>query len=902
MLSDLRYRLRAIFRRAAVERELDEELQFHLDRYVEAEKRSGVPHGEAVRRARLVFGGVDRAKEESRDGRGLFLLETLLRDLRQGARTLARSPGFTIVAMLLLTLGIGANTAMFQLLNALALRPLPVAHPEELVEIRLPDEDLDRARGGFARYPALTHPIWEHFRDRQEAFSHVFAWADDAFNLAPSGEVRLARGLWVSGDFFTALGVTPAAGRLLSPSDDRRGCGLPGAVVSYDFWQRELGGDRLLAGRTLTVNGHRVEVLGVAAEGFFGVKVGQTFDVAVPLCSIATMRPQVNVLDSGTTWWLTVMGRLKPGGTAERADAHTRAISPPIFSATLAPNYPAVSVDSYRAFQLTTRLAGGGISTLRETYTRPLRLLLAMTGAVLLMACANLTNLMLARGAVRRRELALRLALGASRGRLVSELLSESLIIAIGSAVAGAFLASTLSRMLMTLLGSSTNPIVLPLDTDWRVLAFTASTSVATCLILGLMPALRVSRRSPGEVIGSGSRGASPDHESVRLRRSLVVAQVALSLVLLVGALLFVRSFRNLLVEPLGFERNGVLIVDASLPPPLPGPEALAATKRDLMARLRALPTVSGVAETSQVPAGGSTTSNAVWLDGVSRRQDQAFFSWISPGYFATLEIPLVAGRDLLDGDTAAAPMVAVVNESFARTFTNGTNPVGRRFWVEATPSRPETLYEIVGLVRDTKYQQLREAPKPVAFLSLAQREPRPGALFLVRASSAEAVVPMARQALLAVNPNLRFVFRVLDSQIRDTLRRDRVMAMLSALFGLLAGVIAAIGLHGVVSYMVERRRREIGIRLALGATRSTIVAGVFRESGRLVAAGLAAGILASLVLTRSAATLLFELTPHDPATLAMAVGGLAVVAGLASYLPARRAAHVDPAVTLKDE
>ena len=905
MFSDLKYRLRAIFRRRSLERELDDELRFHLEQQAAMESRGGLSPDEARRQARLAFGGVDVVKEASRDARGVRILDVAVRDVRYAVRTLWRSPVFATVAIVSLTLGIGANAAMFQLLNALVLRPLPIANPNELVEVRLPDEDLEHARGNQYRYPALTNPQWEATRARQQAFSGVFAWADDEFNLASAGEVRLSPGLWASGELFPVLGLTPAAGRLFTPADDRRGCGLPGAVVSYDYWQRELKGDPRAVGSTLTVNARQMDVIGVAPRGFTGLQVGQTFDVALPICARDTIFPGSNILDSGTNWWLTVMGRLRPGWTVERAHAHVRALSPELFKATLSPDYPAVSVKHYLASKLDAIPASTGRSWLREEYSSALMLLLAMTAFVLLIACANLTNLMLARGTVRARELSLRLALGASRGRLVSQLLSESLVIVAVSTVAGLAVAQAVSAGLVRLIGASRRPIVLALDPDWRVAGFMLATAALTCLLLGLVPALRATRRSPGEALKAGTRSTTSDPGGLALRRALVVAQVAVSLVLVVGALLFARSFQNLLSEPLGFEPGRVLVVEAGLSPAAGTPEASAALKRDLPAALRALPGVQAVGETSIIPLSGSSSGNTIWRDGSSRdRGMNASLSRVSSGYFETLGMRLIAGRDISDADDAAAPKVAVVNETFAKKFAPGGSPVGQRFWIEATPRRPEMVYEIVGLVSDAKYRRLREDPAPVIFLALAQYEPpgRGGTWFVRSSLDVQALAPAVRDTLRRVDPRLRFVLRPLAGEIAEVLRRDRAMALLSSLFGVLAAMLAAVGLHGVVAYGVERRRREIGIRLALGASRRTIASSIVRESGWLVAAGLAVGLVLSLVVTGAARDLLFGLEPNDPAIVASAVAGFAVVALAASLIPARRAARVDPMSTLRDD
>ena len=886
---------------AGLEREIASHLALLEDEY----RRRGMSDDDAQRAARRVLGGVDRTKELHRDARSFTWLDDLRRDLRYAVRTLARSPIFSLVAIVSLTLGIGANTAMFQLLNALLLRPLPVERPHELVEVNLPESDLQVVRGNFPRYPALTYPIWERVRERQQAFATMFAWADDWFNLAPVGEVRRVPGVWVTGDYFPVLGLAPAAGRLFNPDDDRPGCGLSGAVVSHDFWQRELNGDPRAIGQTLRVDAMPVEIIGVAPAGFNGLQVGRRFDVALLFCALPAVRPGANWLTNGTRFWVTAMGRLAPGWTIARTEASLRSIAPGVFAESLPADYPAADAKAYFASTLTATPAGAGRSDLRGAYATPLRLLLAMTGFVLLIACANLTNLMLARGAVRQRELSLRLALGASRGRLVSQLLCESVIIVGASAVAAALLAQALSQMLVRLIGTSRDPVVLTLSPDWRVLCFLAATALAACLLLGLTPALRSSRGAPGDALKAGTRSVAGDHESLPLRRALVVAQVAVSLVLVVGALLFARSLGNLLAEPLGFQPERVSIVDAHLPGPAPPPEAAVTLKRELMAGLRAMPGVDAVGETFVLPLVNNNSTGNVWMDGVSPEQArQASFNRVSRGYFDALGMRLLGGREIRDTDTTASPFVAVVNETFARTFVPGASPVGRRFRVDASPGFPEQVYEIVGLVADAKYRVLRDGPRPVAFIALAQRGgSNSGGIYLVRSVTTPPAFNSAlREALARVHPNLRFSVRSLEGVVRQATLRDRVMAILSSFFGLLAALLAAVGLHGVVSYAVERRRREIGIRLALGASPGAVIGSVLRESGILVGAGLAIGSVLSLALTGAARTLLFGLEPHDTGTIAMAVGALAIIALISSLMPAQRAARVDPMSTLKDE
>ena len=461
------------------------------------------------------------------------------------------------MAVLSLALGVGANTALFQLLDALRIRTLPVAHPEQLVEIRI-QKPKGREGGFTGRRPALTNPLWERIRDRQEAFSSVFAWDSPAFELSAGGESRTAEGLWVSGDFFQALEVRPLFGRVLASADDRRGCAAPPAVISYGFWQREYGGDPSALGRSLILDGHSYDIVGVTPPDFYGVEVGRAYDVAVPLCAEPFTRGARSVLDRTDSWSLAAIGRLKPGWSMERATAHLDALSPPIFKETL-PIYRPEDAQTYLNFRLGAFPAATGVSELRETYESPLWLLLATAGLVLLIACANLANLMLARATAREREIAVRLALGASRLRVARQLLAESALIAIAGAGAGALLAQWLSRVLVASLATERERVFVEVSGDWRVFVFTALLAASTCLIFGLLPAIRATATSPGAAMKAGSRGSTDTREHFGLRRALVVAQVALSLVLVVGALLFVRSFQNLVTLDAGFAQENLV-------------------------------------------------------------------------------------------------------------------------------------------------------------------------------------------------------------------------------------------------------------------------------------------------------------------------------------------------------
>jgi predicted permease len=825
--------------------------------------------------------------------------DAMIQDLRFGIRMLLKHKGFTTVAILSLALGIGANTAIFQLIDAVRLRMLPVKAPQELVELRM--ANMDGARGGIWREPAVTFPIWEQIRDRQQAFTGIFAWGTDPVNLAPGGEVRRARALYVSGDFYSTLGVNAARGRVFTPADDQQGCGAPGIIISNEFWQREYGGDANIVGRQLAIADRSFEIIGVTPANFFGMEVGRSFDLSLPICAAALVRGN-NRMYSGIMWWLTVNGRLKPGWTMDQANAHLQTISQDIFKESLPADYPAASVDTYLASKLKPVPAGAGISELRETYSQSLWLLLAIAGLVLLIACANLANLLLARASAREREIAVRRALGASRGRLIRQLLVESLLLSLVGAALGAVLAQALSRLLVAFLSTSADPVFLDLVPDWRVLGFIAGLAVATCLLFGLAPAIRVTRRQPrGMMIGSG-RVISASRERFTFRRALTVAQVALSLVLVAGALLFARSLANILTVDLGFRDENILTATATFQRLKLPPERVQVFKDEMLERVRAIPGVEAAALTHIIPlrdwGGGSA-----WMDGPTREQKSTRLSRVGPGYFQTLAVPLIAGRDFDSRDKVGAPDVAIVNQAFARRFTNGANPVGQRLWIAAAPGSPDTVYEIVGLVGDTKYQDLREEYRPIVYYAAAQDESGPGGTFLIRSRLPQSeTVAAVKRVLNEINPAITVNFQGLKPLIDATVLREQLIATLSGFFGLLALLLACIGVYGILSYGVASRTTELGIRMALGAQRGAVFWLILREAMWLVLIGVAVGLPLIFAVTRLAATLLYDLSPTDPVSLAAAALLMVVVAMLAGYLPSRRATRVDPMVALRCE
>ena len=898
--------IRRFFRRARWDDERARELDAHLSIEIDDNIARGMTPRDARDAARRKLGNITLVREDIYQMNTISLLDSAWRDLKYGARLLRLSPGFATVAILSLALGVGANTAIFQLLDAVRLRTLPVKDPQQLVEVRIADTPNGRTGAFMGRRPMMTNPLWEQLRDRQQAFSGVFAWGVNAFNLTTGGEARYAQGLWVSGDFFSTLGVTPLLGRTLTPDDDRRGCAAPPAVIGYGFWQREFGGSPSAIGRSLRLDGHAFDIVGVTPPSFFGVEVGRAFDVVVPLCAEPLSRGARTALDAPDTWFLSVFGRLKGDWSADKATAQLASISPPIFANTLPTRYSADDAKGYLNFKLGAFAAGNGVSSLRRNYESPLWLLLATTGVVLLIACANLANLMLARATVREREVAVRLAIGASRGRIVRQMLAESLLLAAIGAACGAAIAVWLSQFLVGFLTTDSNRIFVTLALDWRIFGFAAALALATCLLFGLLPAIRATRTPPGAAMKSGSRGSTDTRERFGLRRALVIAQVALSLVLVVGALLFVRSLRNLTMLDPGFAQDGVVIASLDLRRTGIASEQLPPAFEQITARLAGLPGVQAAAQAFIVPVSGSGWNNNILVDG-KKQKEHPNFNAVSADYFRTLETPVLLGRAFDDRvDHARAKKVAIVNESFVKKFFADRNPIGQGFQIEEPPGAPRPLYEIVGVVKDTKYTDLREPFGPIGYFPPAQGDPKDMSPFMqvVLRSNAPltTVTSEVTAAVAQINPSIVLQFDTMRKQVTDSLLRERLMATLSGIFGGLAALIATIGLYGVMSYMVARRRNEIGIRMALGADRGEVVRMVMREACLLLGAGVVVGLVAAVAAARTASTLLFGLSPGDPSTLLMAAAGLGVVAMLASYLPALRAARLEPTEALREE
>ena len=830
-------------------------------------------------------------------------MSSLWKDVRYSLRQLGNSPAFTFIAILTLALGIGANTAIFQLIDSIRLRSIPVKNPEELATVRIADRHW--GSGQFSsQYSQLTFRMWEQIRDRQQGFSQIAVWSNQQFNLATGGEVHYAKALRVSGEFFHVLGVEPLLGRLLGPADDQAGCAIGGANISLAFWQRNFGGDPSIVGKRFTLDGNSFEIVGVTPAGFNGISVGDTFDVAVPICIEPIVSPRNNRLTIRHAWWLASIGRLKPGWTVERANAQIRAVTPAILQETIPPFYDSEGVKKYLEYKLGVFPASTGFSSLRQDSETPLWLLLGISGLVLLIACANLANLMLARAGAREQQITIRLALGATRIRMIRELLSESILLAVAGSICGLFLAFAISRMLIAFLSTGDNQILLDLGTDWRVLGFATGLAVSTTVLFGLVPAFRATRVEPAALLQSGTRGMTSGRERFSLRRILVVSQVAISVLLLMSALLFARSLRNLTTLNIGFQQNGILIANVNFERLHVPEDNYTEYKRQLDNAVRAIPGVESATSAMLVPFGGSSWNDDVITEGSDKDQGVAWQNYLEPGYFKTIGTPLLAGRDFDDRDTANSAKVAIVNQAFVRKILKGANPLGKQFRIHEPPGKPRPLYEIVGVTGDNKFQDMHEEFLPFMYFPASQQEkPSPDDQIIIRSSLPLAsLMASIKGAISAVNPGIDFEFKVFKTQVHNSLVSDELMASLSGFFGFLAALLAAIGLYGVISYMVVRRTKEIGIRMAIGAKGMDVVGMIMREAGILTVAGLVIGTTLALVSAQVVKSLLYGLKPRDPLTMVLAVVTLTAVAALASFLPAYRASRLDPLKALHYE
>lgn len=823
------------------------------------------------------------------------------RDVTTALRRMRARPGSWAVVVLTLALGLGANAAMFQVVEALRLRTLPVAEAERwtIVEIT----DMSRWHGRRTTgYPVLSYALWERVRDGEGPFDATLAWANATFFLEESGTPVVVRGLYVSGAFFESLGVSPVLGRTFDAADDRPGCGLESVVLSHAFWQRAFGGDPSVVGRTVTLDGHQARVLGVAADGFGGLEIGRSFDVAVPICTQEALGGGEQWIPNRTMFWLTVMGRVPPDQPLRSVNAHLDALSPALFAATLPDGYSPDEVEDYSSLRLRAAPGASGVSSLRTRYGDTFVALLAVTGLVLLIVCTNLANLFLARGAARAPEFAVRQALGASRGRLFRELSVESAILAGAGAATGLALASALSGRLVGFLGPD---LSLDVSLGSRTVAFVLVAAGLSTLIFGLLPAWRASRGGGerglyGLRAGRGTAGAA---HGVGLRRGLVVSQVALSFVLVFGALLFTSTVRNLLAVHTGYDPAGVMVARADFRSLNLSDASRPAFKRDLLQRLREMPGVASADEVRHVPLGGSGSSaNVRGDDGASI---PIRLNGVTDDYVETAGLRLLAGRAFGPRDDPDGRL-AIVTQAFATRVGLGPNPVGRSVRIDTgelgTGSGRE--FEVIGLVADAKYFNLREEPVPTALVPKALLlDARSYTDFMMRTSLPAALLRDAlRTAVAGGRPVVWTGVHSFDDTIRAGLERERLLSTVSGFFGALAALVAAIGLYGVMAQQVTRRRGEIGVRMALGAERRHVLLLVVGHAAALVAVGTAIGALLALAASTTVRSFLFGLDTHMAPQLAIAAAVLSAAGAFACYLPARRAAGLDPQAALRSE
>lgn len=829
------------------------------------------------------FALVDRAGAVSIRG-------ALTIDWRDAWRSLRSSPMVTTFCVVSLAFGIGGVTALFSILNSLVLKPLPVRDPGSLVLLQ--DGD-------------WTNPVWEQLRARRAQFAaEAFAWSSDDFNVSDTATADVVKGLWASGEMFEALGVRAAAGRTLGPRDDVRGGGPDGptAVISWAMWQRRYGGAPDVVGRRLSIDRVPFTIVGVTARGFLGPDVGRSFDVAIPIGTEPLLRREQSALDHRSYWWLAVMARLAPGETTAQANARLRAIQAPIRDATL-PAQREEFLRRYLTDPFTFVPAPGGQSRLRGAYQQPLTAVLAIVGIVFLIACASIANMMTARASARRRDLTIRLALGASRFRIARQLLTESLLIAVAGAGLGVLLAQWGSRLVVSQLTTYADVVDLDLALDWRVLAFSIGLGALAAVLAGAAPALTVGRLGPQEALNESVKGVAGEAR-LGVRHASVILQVALSLTLIVAAGLFARSLTGLMTRDAGFDRHGVLVVVADT-----SRSAVPIARRaDLFARFASaaatVPGVSAAAASYNTPVarGGWNTQIVVPSDSpLGRRERLSMVNAVTPGWFGTLGLRFAGGRDFSAHDNAGAVKVAIVNRAFERRFLNGRAVLGSIVrTVEPRGEPPE--YEIVGIVEDAVYHSLRAPMEPTIYLPMAQSELRPSNVVSVRLAgglSSQSVAAVAA-AIEKEDPSVLLSFHSLEEQVNASLTQERIVATLAAFFGGLGLLLAAIGLYGLTAYAVTSRRAEIGVRMALGADAHTVVRLVLGRVAWLVGAGIVAGAALSAWAATFARTLLYGLDPRDPLTFAGAALVLIAVAWVAAWLPARRASRIDPVIALR--
>jgi predicted permease len=918
-------KLGALIRRRKPVDDLEEEIRAHLEMEERENLEAGMSGEEAYYAALRRFGNVPLTQERSREMWNWNSLETLGQDVRYGLRMLLKSPAFTIVAVITLALGIGANSAIFNVLDAVLLRTLPVKAPEQLVVLTDPDaHGRDYGQEGGDR-SLLTFTEFQYLHDHNDVFSGVFATDSEAPKLqvsigtSSSGAAEVpeeARVQLVSGNYFSVLGVRAATGRTFTPEVDRARGAAPVAVISYPFWKERFGLDPSALAQTIRIHQTVFDIIGVAAPGFFGTTVGEAPDVWIPMMMQNAVYPGRDLLAPAGPFdnqyiWLQAMARLKPNVTLQQSKAAINAVFKGLLLNTLGSLGDEKQRRGYLDQQLNVHHGSRGASTLHETFGNPLKVLMGIVGLVLLIACANVANLLLARGAARQNEFAVRQAVGAGRSRLVRQLLLESLLLAILGAAMGAVLAQWLDGLLMrVVVGNSLGPDAfrLSLRVDTRALGFTALVALLTTLLFGVIPALRSTSLEVSPVLKSAAdaRTGGASHQFLSTGRILVIAQVAISMVLLVAAGLFVHSLERLSEVSLGYNRDRLLLLrlDAA-PAGYKGP-AIIQLQQTLLAKFAVIPGVRSATLSSNGLFEGSDSGDPIAVEGFTPKSEEELHSsmdHVGPGYFSTVGIPLLRGREIGPQDTVAGLRAADINMAFARKYFPNTNPIGKHVR-DTFPGNPGDT-EIVGIVADARFHSLREEVDPRLFISIFTPLWEHAAVFFeIRTTAdAESLSKALRKIVQETNSSFpQIEIQTMSGLVDRSMGTDRLITTLAGCFGALALLLASIGLYGVMSYAVARRTNEIGIRMALGARRGNVLRLVLGNGSKLALAGVAVGIVAALGLTRFLSSLLFDVKPTDPLTfiaVAVLLGGVAL---LASYIPARRATKVDPMVALRYE
>ena len=879
-------RLLFYFRREEFERDLAEEMRLHVEMKREENLASGMTPEEARRAAERDFGRGSRLMQESRETWGFALLDSLWQDVRLGLRALWMRPGFTAVALISLALGIGANTAVFTLVNKAFLRPLPVAAPEELVTLE---------NGASHRmFPAFSYPNYEDFRDRSDAFSGLIAYRFAPLSVSHDGVSERMWGYLVSGNYFEVLGIEPALGRLLSPEDDALPGGHPVVVLSHRSWLSRFGAEQGVLGKDILVNGRSYTVVGVAAPGFGGTEIVGAPEVFIPMAMQAAIERGRDWLDDRSAENVYVQGRLGPGVGLDVARASLDSVA-----LELEREHPRINEGK----RVSLSPAGLMSARMRSGLLGFTGLLMGVVAFALLLACTNLANLLLARAAERRREIGMSLALGAGRLRLVRRLLTECVVLSLGGGVLGFFLAFWLVRLVSAFRPPVDFPLAFDLEMDARVLLFTFLVSLSAGILFGLLPALRVTRVGPRAALSDELSGESAGRWSKG--GGLVVFQVALSLVLLVGSGLMMRGLSRAQAIELGFDPESAVEVSFDLT--LQGYEESRGRElqREILERLRALPGVAAAGIADFVPVDLHFSRTRIFVEGepVPQRLNEApitFFSRISPGYLSAMSTLVVAGRDFTDTDDESALPVALVSEALATRFWPGEDPLGKRLSLRK-PDAPRV--EVVGVVADSKYAGLNEQPQPFVYVPIRQSYSGTTTVIVRGDSDPGRLLPSIRAEVQRVDPAIAvFAARVLAERLSLPLFPARIVATLLGAFAVLSLSLAAIGIYGVMSQMVSRRRREIGIRVALGARREDVLRLAMRAGMAPSLLGVLVGAGAAMVLTRWMTSLLFGVSPRDPWTFAATAGLLLLVAALSCFAPARSAATASPMVSLRSE